>query len=88
MKKSTMPLYIGVICSLIAIWLVNDYLLVDPCLDKGGSFNYSKGECLLKSGEVKVSELGKYLMAVYFFMGVLISLIVSFSIRKIFKIEQ
>lgn len=88
MKKNSIPLYIGVISSLIAIWLVNDYFLVDQCLDNGGSFNYRKAECLLEDGEVKVSELGKFFMAVYFFMGVLISLIVSFSIRKIFKIEQ
>lgn len=88
MKKNSIPLYIGVISSLIAIWLVNDYFLVDQCLDNGGSFNYRKAECLLENGEVKVSELGNYFMAVYFFMGVLISLIVSFSIRKIFKIEQ
>jgi hypothetical protein len=87
MKKSTMPLYIGVILSLIAIWVVNDFLLVEPCLENGGSFNYSKAECLLKSGEVKVSELGKYLMAVYFFMGLLITFIVSLFIRKTFKIE-
>jgi len=88
MKKNSIPLFIGVICSLIAIWFVNDYLLVAQCVDNGGSFEYSKAECLLPNGEVKVSELGKYVMAIYFFMGLLISLFVSFSIRKIFKIEQ
>ncbi|MDX2368707.1 MAG: hypothetical protein QNK36_09940 [Colwellia sp.] len=88
MNKNSIPLFIGVIFSLIAIWLVNDYLLVDQCLDKGGSFDYSKAECLLENGEVKASELGTYIMAVYFFMGLVISLFVSFSIRKIFNIEQ
>ena len=88
MKKNSIPLFIGVIVSFIAIWLVNDLLLVEKCLDSGGSFNYNKGECLLENGEMKVSELGKYLIAIYFFMGILISLFISFSIRKIFKIEQ
>ncbi|PHR84689.1 MAG: hypothetical protein COA59_04780 [Colwellia sp.] len=88
MKINFIPLFIGVIFSLIAIWLVNDYLLVNQCLDNGGSFDYSKAECLLKNGEVKTSELGSYIMAVYFFMGLFISLFVSFSIRKIFNIEQ
>lgn len=88
MKKNSMPLFIGVLVSFIAIWLVNDYLLVDQCLDNGGSFNYSKGLCLLANGEIETSALGNYLIAIYFFMGILISLFISFSIRKIFKIAQ
>jgi hypothetical protein len=88
MKKNSIPLFIGVICSFIAIWLVNDFFLVDKCLDNGGSFDYSKAECLLENGDVKTSPLEAYAMAIYFFMGILISLLVSFSIRKIFNIEQ
>ena len=88
MKKNSIPLFIGVIISFIAIWLVNDFLLVDKCLDNGGSFNYSKSECLLENGDVKASDLGQYLIAIYFFMGILIALSVSLSIRKIFNIEQ
>ena len=88
MKINSIPLFVGVIFSFIVIWLVNDFLLVDQCLENGGSYNYSKGECLLENGDVKVSELGKSLFAIYFVMGILIALSVSFSIRKIFKIEQ
>jgi hypothetical protein len=88
MKKNSIPLFIGVIVSFIAIWFVNDLLLVEQCINNNGNFNYNKGECLLPNGEAKTSELGNYLIAIYFFMGILISLSVSFSIRKIFKIEQ
>jgi hypothetical protein len=88
MKINSIPLFIGVTFSFIAIWLVNDYFFVDQCLDNGGSFDYPKGECLLTNGDVITPEIGKYLIAVYFFMGILISLFVSFSIRKIFNIEQ
>jgi hypothetical protein len=88
MKKNSIPLFIGVIVSFIAIWFVNDLLLVQQCVDNNGSFNYSKGECLLPNGDVKPSTLGNYLIAIYFFMGILISLSVSFSLRKIFKIDQ
>jgi hypothetical protein len=88
MKKNSIPLFIGVIVSFIVIWLINDYFLVDKCLDNGGSFDYSTAECLLENGDVKVSELGKYFMAVYFFIGLLVSLFVSFSVRKLFNIEQ
>jgi hypothetical protein len=88
MKINSIPLYIGVIFSFIAIWLVNDFLLVDKCIENGGSFNYRKGECLLESGEVKPSEIGTYLIAIYFFMGLLIALAVSFLLRKTFNIKQ
>ncbi len=88
MNKNSAPLFIGVFFSFIAIWLLNDYLLVDKCLENGGTFNYNKAECLLDNGEIKVSELGNYMMAVYFFMGISISLIVSFAIRKVFNIAQ
>lgn len=88
MNIRTIPLFIGVICSFIAIWLVNDYFLVEQCLENGGSFDYRKAECLLANNEVRASELSSYFIAIYFFMGLLISLVVSFSIRKIFNIEQ
>ena len=79
MNKNSIPLFIGVMCSFVVIWLVNDYFLVDKCLDHGGSFDYKKAECLLKNGDVKPSELSSSFIALYFFMGFLISLVVSFS---------
>jgi hypothetical protein len=88
MKKNSIPLFIGVIISFITIWFVNDFLLVDKCLDSGGSFNYSKGECLLENGDTETSDLVKYLITIYFFIAILIALSVSFFIRKIFKIKQ
>jgi len=81
-------MFIGVMMSFIAIWLVNDSLLVEQCLDKGGSFNYRKGACLLENGNMQFSTLSDYLIAIYFFMGISIALTVSFTIRKIFKIKQ
>jgi hypothetical protein len=88
MKKNSIPQFIGVIISFVAIWLVNDFFLVDQCLDNGGSFNYSKGECVLVNGEIQASDLGKYLIAIYFFMGLLIALSVSILIQKVCKTEQ
>jgi hypothetical protein len=88
MNKNSIPLYIGVIVSLIAIWLVNDYALIDQCQSHGGRINYHKAECLLENGDVRILELETYFMALYFFMGILISLFVSFSLRRIFNIKQ
>jgi hypothetical protein len=88
MKKNSIPLFIGVIVSFIVIWFVNNFFLVDPCLNNGGSFNYSKGVCLLENGGEAASALGKYLIVIYFFLAIFIALSVSFSIRKIFNIKQ
>jgi hypothetical protein len=88
MKKNSIPQFVGVIVSFLAIWIVNDFVLVDQCLDNGGSFNYSAGECLLENGDVESSPLGKYLIAIYFFMGFLIALAVSLCIRKFFKMDS
>jgi len=88
MNKNSIPLFIGVISSFIAIWFVNDYFLVNQCTENGGSFDYSKAECLLENGDVITTELGKYFIAAYFFMGLIISVLVSFFIRKVFNIKQ
>jgi hypothetical protein len=87
MKKNSIPQFIGVFISFVAIWFVNDFFLVSQCVDSGGVFNYSQGECLLSNGDVESPSIGKYLIAVYFFMGLLIAMLVSFYIRKIFKIN-
>jgi hypothetical protein len=50
MKKNSIPLFIGVIVSFIAIWFVNDLLLVEQCLDNSGSFNTAKGSAYYKTG--------------------------------------
>jgi hypothetical protein len=88
MNKNSVPLYIGVTVSLIAIWLVNDYVLIDQCQSHGGRIDYHNAECVLENGDIKTLELETYFMALYFFMGILISLFVSFSIRRIFNIRQ
>jgi hypothetical protein len=86
MRRNTIPPFVGVIVSFIAIWLVNDFVMVDKCLANNGSFLYESGECLLASGETIASPLGKYLIALYFFMGLIIALFTSVVVRKIFKI--
>lgn len=88
MKRNVIPLFVGVIVSIIAIWLVNDAVLVNTCLDSGGDFDYRSGKCLLENGATQASDLGKAMIIIYFFMGLLIALFTSFFIRKIFKIEQ
>jgi hypothetical protein len=86
MKKNSIPQFIGVIVSFTVIWLINDVFLVGACVDKSGVFNYQTGECLLENGDVQLSNFGHYLIAFYFFMAIIVALLVSLGIRKVFKI--
>lgn len=88
MKKNSIAQFVGVITSFVIIWLINDYLLVDKCLEMNGVFNYHSGECLLPSGEIHANKITEYLMAFYFFGAILVALSISHIIRKIFKIER
>jgi len=88
MNKNSIPLFIGVITSLVIILLINKFTVVDDCLDNGGSFDYQTGQCLLASGELHVANFTNYLVALYFVIGITIAFIVSKLIKKFFKIEE
>lgn len=88
MKKSSLPQFIGVITSLLVIWLINDLTLVDDCINQGGSFDYQTGKCLLGNGEVYTTSYSKYLIALYFFIGLIVALLVTKVTRKLTNISQ
>lgn len=88
MSKHALSQFFGVICSFFVIWLINDYLLVDQCLDNGGQFKYETGECLLASKEVVQPAYGNKLIAAYFFIGIFIAYFISLLVRKLFNINK
>lgn len=88
MNKNSIPLFIGVITSLVVILLINKFTVVDDCLDNGGSFDYQTGQCLLANGEIHVANFTNYLVALYFIVGISIAFIVSRLIKKLFKTKD
>ena len=88
MSKNSIPQFIGVIFSLFIIWLINDIILVEDCLDHEGIFSYQTGKCLLANNEIYTSSFTSYLIALYFFIGIIVAVITSKLIKKIFKIKQ
>ncbi len=58
MNKSAIAKFIGVFVSLLVIWVINDLLLIQPCLDEGGVFQYEKGQCLLENGSIYHNGFG------------------------------
>ncbi|MEY8215069.1 MAG: hypothetical protein RPR97_11400 [Colwellia sp.] len=88
MNRTLLPTLIGVFTSLFAIWLLHTFLMVDDCLDQGGSFDYPTAKCLLESGQVYNSNLETIALVLYFVVGFGVSFIVSTLIRKLFKIKK
>tara|TARA_R110000787_G_scaffold72119_8_gene160820 strand:- start:31 stop:294 length:264 start_codon:yes stop_codon:yes gene_type:complete len=87
MSKDSIPQFIGVIFSLFVIWLINDFILVDDCLDHGGSFSYPTGKCLLANNETYTASFTTHLIVLYFFIGIIVAVMTAKLIKKIFKIE-
>ncbi len=87
MNRTSIPTLIGVFTSLLAIWVLHKFLVVDDCLDHGGSFQYNSGKCLLENGQVYDSNLATMAILLYFAVGFIVSILVSSLIRKLFKIK-
>jgi hypothetical protein len=83
MNKTSTPTFIGVFASLLVIWALHTYLVVDDCIEQGGSYQYRTNACLLENGQLYASDLGTSIIAMYFFVGFVVSLLVSILIRKI-----
>jgi hypothetical protein len=88
MKRTLFPTLIGVFTSLLAIWSLHTFLVVDDCLDQGGSFDYATAKCLLENGQVYDSNIATVVLVLYFVVGFSVSFIVSSVIRKFFKIKK
>jgi len=88
MNRTLLPTLAGVFTSLFVIWSLHTFLMVDDCLDRSGSFDYSTGKCLLENGEVYNSSLASIAIVLYFVVGFGVSFIVSNCIRKLFKMNR
>ncbi|WP_441002967.1 hypothetical protein [Pseudocolwellia agarivorans] len=84
MNKSALAKFIGVFVSLLVIWVINDLLLIQPCLDEGGIFQYEKGQCLLENGSLYTTGFEMPLVVLYVVIGFGVSYFVSRIFNKIF----
>ncbi len=85
MNRTLLPTICGVFVSLLLIWTIHTYVLVDSCLDNGGTYDYPKGQCILVTGDVYQHDLANIMVLVYVIVGFGISFIVSNLLRKLLK---
>jgi hypothetical protein len=85
MYRNLIPPFIGVFTSFFALWQLHKFMLVDNCLDHGGSYQYTSGKCLIETGNFLVFNLTAPLLIFYFIIGLIVSLIVAGLARKLFR---
>ena len=88
MNRNLFPPFIGVFTSLFVLWKLHEFMLVDHCLDSGGSYQYSTGKCLIENGSALELKLTAPMLILYFIVGLIVSLFVAVLVRKLFKIKQ
>ena len=88
MNRNLFPPFIGVFTSFFVLWKLHEFMLVDNCLDHGGSYQSATGKCLIENGKVLDLDLTAPLLILYFFVGLIVSLVVAFLVRKLLKIKQ
>ncbi len=77
MNTNTLPKFIGVLASFIVIWFVTKFTVVDSCLDLGGKFDYSTGQCILENGDAVKLGFETPMVILYVIIGFGVTLIVS-----------
>lgn len=82
MKRSPLPTLIGVFSSLVAIWFIHSFLIIDDCTVNNGRYDYSTGTCLLENGNTFESSFTSVAIALYFVVGFVVSFTVSSVLRK------
>jgi hypothetical protein len=83
MNRTLIPTLAGVFSSLLCIWLLHSFLIVDDCLDNGGSFDYKTSQCLLENGQIYENTFTSIALIVYVVVGFVVSLTVAKFLRAL-----
>jgi uncharacterized membrane protein len=83
MNRTLIPTLAGVFSSLLCIWLLHSFLIVDDCLDNGGSFDYKTSQCLLENGQLYENTFTSIALVVYVVVGFVVSLTVAKFLRAL-----
>lgn len=83
MQRSFIPSLVGVAVSLVAVWFLHGFLMVDSCLDSSGAFDYSTNQCLDSNGEIIKQSLSNMHIVLYCIVIMVMSLLVSKVVRKV-----
>ena len=82
MKSTLIKIVISILIGLLAVYLFQRFIVVDSCLDLGGSINES-GLCIYKNGLEQYIVISSVLLSIYFTIGIIISLVCAYILGKL-----
>ncbi|MFY8328597.1 hypothetical protein [Pseudoalteromonas sp. ZZD1] len=85
MKNNLLPSLVGVIVSLIAVWWLHGFLLVDRCLDSGGAIDHKTNLCMGEKNQIIELATSSGTLAIYCIAIMIVSLVSGSLIRKLLK---
>ncbi len=69
--------------SLLAIFVVHRFFMIDSCLDMGGAIERFSMACRVGDNLEKRLEISSVLLSLYFLIGIIVSLGSVFAIKKV-----
>lgn len=83
MKVKPVDIFLSIGLGLLAIYAAHSFLVVDACLDMGGSIDEDTGSCVDENYHEQYMVLSPVLLGIYFFIGIVVSLVSVFTIKTI-----
>jgi hypothetical protein len=83
MRAKAIEIILSIALGLLAIYMVHCFLAVDTCLDMGGSIDSETGVCRDENYHEQYLVLSPALLTIYFFIGLVVSLLSVFIIKTI-----
>lgn len=82
MNSKLIRIVISILIGLLAIYAAHRFLIVDVCLDSGGSINEA-GVCIDENYHEQYIVISIALLAMYFALGLIVSLASVFVLGKL-----
>jgi len=82
MRIEPLDIIVGIGLGLLAIYIMHGFVLVNKCLDMRAAIEQKAGVCIDINGHEQ-PVLTISLLAVYFLLGLLVSLIAMLTIKKL-----
>ncbi|CED60564.1 putative uncharacterized protein [Moritella viscosa] len=83
MNARIIDIILSISLGLLVIYASHNFLIVDSCLDMGGAIDQKTGSCFDENYHELYMVVTPALTAIYFVIGLLVSLLSIFTIKRI-----
>jgi hypothetical protein len=83
MKIWFVPMAIGITLALVAVYQLHAFMLLDTCLDFGGTYQKTTDTCIDSTGQQQIMVASGAMLLIYGILGVVVAGISAFAARKV-----